>query len=148
MQEKPSLLVKIFSILFTLVFTVGLFFMFYVDAAKITNGIYNHLDILVFNKGSMYLLGGGILCLNSFIMFSYLSVTNKQPLEDNKRNVIIVFIVPFIIAFVFPHIVHGYVKSYVNENSYVYCQDQSVVKFRYTKYIYAKDLNTCKTYKK
>ena len=148
MQEKPSLLVKIFGVLFILFLTVTFLFFFYESAVKLIDGIYNHLDILVFNKGSMYLLGGGILCLNSFIMFSYLSVTNKQPLEDNKRNVIIVFIVPFIIAFVFPHIVHGYVKSYVNENSYVYCQDQSVVKFRYTKYIYAKDLNTCKTYKK
>ena len=148
MQEKPSLLVKIFGVLFILLLTVTFLFGFYTESSILIDGIYNHLDIIVFDKSAMYLLGGGVLCFNSFIMFSYLSVTNKQPLEDNKRNVIIVFIVPMIIMFVFPHIVHGYVKSYVNENSYVYCQDQSVVKFRYTKYIYAKDLNTCKTYKK
>ena len=148
MRSNPSLLIKISGVLFFLIFALGAFFGFYTESSRLIDGIYNHLDIIIFDKSAMYILGGGIFCLNMFMMSSYLAITNKQPLEDNKRNVIIVFIVPMIIMFVFPHIVHGYVKSYVNENSYVYCQDQSVVEYRFTKYIYAKDLNTCKTYKK
>ena len=148
MQPNPSLLIKISGVLFFLLFTTLCIGGFSIYGLKLLDGIINNLDILVFDKSAMYLLGVGILFLNMLIMILYLTITGKHLLEDNKKNNVLFLLVPLIIAFVFPHIVHGYVKSYVNENSYVYCQDQSVVKFRLTKYIYAKDLNTCKTYKK
>ena len=148
MQPNPSLTARIFGALICFLVCAGLFFELYKESFKLTDGIYNHLDVLVFDKSAMYLLGGGIFFLNIFASFIYSFVTGVKNTKNTKKNNILIFIVPFIIAFVLPHIVHGYVKSYINENSYVYCQDQSVVKFRFTKYIYAKDLNTCKTYKK
>ena len=148
MQEKPSLLMIIFGVLVCLSLCVFGFFSFYTESSRLIDGIYNHLDILVFNKGSMHFLGGGIFCLNILVASFYFFITGKQLLKSTKINNIVIFIAPLLIMLIFPHIVHGYVKSYINENSYVYCQDQSVVEYRYTKYIYAKDLNTCKTYKK
>ena len=141
-MEEPSRLRQIFGILVLILGAFMGFYLFYDVIVLLYKGIFFKHEIIVFKKTSMYLLGGGVFCA-SLMFFAIKYVANKKQIPNTKRNFYIIFVFPMIIIFILPQIISFYVHTHIENIHFIECKKESASKFRYTKYVFAKDIKTC-----
>lgn len=107
--------------------------------------ISNNLNIIVFNKSSMYMFGVG-LGFFSFLFFIIYKIVKEKDFNAKYGNYIL--LISLISIFVFPQIISYYVHKHIEKINYIECTEESTFKAKYTEYIFAKDKKACKTYKK
>ena len=144
-MEEHSNRRKIFEIIFTLFLSMLFFWLFYNVIVLLYKGIFFKHEIIVFKKSSMYLFGGGIFC--AFLTFFGIKYfANNKAMADNKKDFYIMFIVPIAISVIIPQIISFYVHTHIENIHFIKCEKESETGFRYTKYVFAKDLKTCTKY--
>ena len=145
MEENRSKSKKTLELIVLLLLAFMGFYLFCEDIVLLYKGIFFKHDIIIFVKTSMYLLGLGIFA-TPLTFFSIKYFNNNKRIEDTKRNIYIIFVFPMIIMFILPQIISFYVHTHIENIHFIECEKESVSKFRYTEYVFAKDIKTCTKY--
>lgn len=106
------------------------------DSVHLLNAIERHSDIIVFEKGSYYLLGGGLLFTIGITWIFYLLLftnekgkttqqVDKAYTQRIQRNTYIFIAVCMSTMFILPHIVSIGVGDYLENRGYTYCDKLS-----------------------
>ncbi len=145
-EVERSLSKKILGIAYLLLFTVGPLYWFAHVTQQLITDIVEQSDLIVFDKGSMYLLGGG-LCLG-FLTFIFITDTMKKELSKGfykKATPVFIFFLGSVL--VVPQVADFSVHRHIERINYVYCEDQSIHQPHISIYVFATDLATCTTYR-
>ena len=145
MEENRSKSKKTLELIVLLIGALGALYGFFSDFLVLYKGIFFKHDIIIFAKTTMYMLGGG-LCATSLTFFSIKYFNNDKRIENTKRNIYIIFVFPMIIMFILPQIISFYVHNHIENIHFIKCEKESETGFRYTKYVFAKDIKTCTKY--
>ena len=143
MQKEPTLKNRMKAIITFLLVTILFWYFFYIGIKELILPITNKLNIIVFNKSSMYMFGVG-LCFFSFTFFFIYSFIKGKEFNTKWSNYML--LISFLSIFILPQIISYYVHEYIEKINYIVCKDESVIEIKYTQYVFAKDEKDCKTY--
>ena len=140
-RERPSLAIRIFT---PLIFIIGsaaaLFWFFYRTYCLFGR---NLTEIVVFDKGSFYMLGvGGGLAVLSFVTIQ--EGWLNRPLSKSQSKLLTkLAILSIVLVFMLPHIVHYVANNYLQNQGYSVCEKASHRWLFVRDIVYIQDSVTC-----
>ena len=140
--KEWSLSKKVFGPIFLLGLSLICIFAFVGSSGLLLTGIINEDEIIIFGKNSMYTFGIGLLFIPLTII-SLITTIKRKIIDVNRTLGKYILMIPMIVLFIFPQVVDYAVSSYMKKISYVYCQEQSIIKLEGSRYAFAKDKETC-----
>ncbi len=145
-EVERSLPKKILGIAWLTMFTVGPLYGFAYFFHQLITDTLEPSDLIVFNKGAMYLLGGGlgIGVLTVFLVADAMKKKLSQQANKKATRLLLFF---FGLFLALPHLMDFGVHRYIERINYVHCEDQSHQWFHVRTYVFATDLATCTTYR-
>ncbi len=145
-EVERSLSKKILGIAFFIVISISALYWFFHVIQQLTSDLLKQTDLIVFDKGAMYLLGvgGGIGVLTVFLIAD--AMKKELSHEVHKRATRILLLI-LGLTFVLPQVMDFGVHRYIERINYVHCEDQSHQWFHAHTYVFATDLTTCTTYR-
>ena len=124
MQKEPTLKNRMKVIITFLLVTILFWYFFYIGIKELILPITNKLNIIVFNKSSMYMFGVG-LCFFSFTFFFIYSFIKGKEFNTKWSNYML--LISFLSIFILPQIISYYVHEYIEKINYIVCKDESVI---------------------
>jgi len=117
------------------------------DILLLKSSILNKEMLIIFDKGTSYLLGAsiGAMLLVVFGIFAYYFNDRYDSLQLNKVFSYLA-ITSLVILLVFPQLLSFFVHNHVEKIAYIKCKEQSDSGLKFSTYVFAKDEKTCKTY--
>lgn len=142
-EQPPSLLVRISSVAFFVMLTLGAFIWFVISTTQLISKFRLESQVISFYKGSMYMLGCGLGLLlltigGIFQGIFKLELTTKQSSLLSRG-----IIVSLLLMILFPQLAHYIVDRNVQKQSYSICDDVSYRWLFYTKLYYTKSKDVC-----
>lgn len=142
-QLHPSILVRLLSIGFFLVFALAALVWFALSMNNLTTAFSSGLSVVSFDKGSTYMLGAGIGGLIIVIGGVIQGLLRKNLTARAKTLFARSLIFSLILMFGFPHIAHYAVTSYTQNKNYHVCSDATYRWVLYSKFYYTKNSLVC-----
>ena len=142
-ELHPSILVRLLSIGFFLVFALSALVWFALSMKNLTTAFLSGLPVVGFDKGSTYMLGAGIGGLIIVVGGVAQGLLRKNLSASTKTLFSRGLIFSLILMFGFPHIVHYAVTSYTKNTNYHVCNDATYRWVLYSKFYYTKNNLTC-----
>jgi uncharacterized BrkB/YihY/UPF0761 family membrane protein len=142
-EQRSSLLVRILSVAFFLILTLGACTWFFISTTGLIYQFRIESQVVGFDKGSMYMLGCGLGLLLLTIggvmqgIFALELTPKKQSLFS--RGIVI----SLILMVLFPQLTHYVVDKYAQKQSYSICHDASYRWLLYSKLYYTKSRIVC-----
>ena len=122
-REKPSWAIRIFApLLFILGSTAALLWFFYRLIALFSGA---QSDIIVFDKGSFYMLGVGIGMLILAIVTVQEGWLGRVLSKKQSTYLTRLAVISLAVLFVVPHFVHYLTDSYLSIRGYSVCEEAS-----------------------
>ena len=141
--QSSSLLVRILYAALFLVLTLGSFAWFFISAVGLISQFRIENPVVGFDKGSMYMLGCGLVLLSLTIggmmqgIFG-LELTPKKATLFSRG-----IVVGLILTFAFPHMTHYVVDIYAYKKHYSVCDDATRRRRLYSKFYYTESKAAC-----
>lgn len=142
-DDKPSILVRVSSLSFFVILAFGSLLWFSFSLIKL---IYELLEIPVvisFDKGSMYMLGGGVAAILFSIGGVVQGVLEKKMSPKLESCLSKAIITSLVFMFGFPHISHYAVSSFLKSRNYLHCDEAGYGWLLYRKIYYTRDGAVC-----
>jgi len=137
-EQQSSVIVRLSSVAFFLVFAVAALTWFAISITRFITQFTLNGPVVEFDKGSMYMLGGGLCCLlitAGGIIQGLLEKKLTSKLESLFTRGIIGSL---ILMFGFPILTHHAVAYYAQQRNYSVCSDATYRWLLYSKFYYAK----------
>ncbi len=142
-ELHPSVLVRLLSISFFLVFALAALAWFALSMNDLTTALSSGLPVVGFDKGSTYMLGAGIggliIAIGGVIQGLLRKILTRRAKTLFARSLIF----SLILMFGFPHIAHYAVISYTQHENYQVCSDATYRWALYSKFYYTKNNLAC-----
>ena len=141
--QSSSLLVRILYAALFLVLTLGSVAWFFISAVGLISQFRIENPVVAFDKGSMYMLGCGLVLLSLTIggmmqgIFG-LELTPKKATLFSRG-----IVVGLILTFAFPHMTHYLVDRYAHKKHYSVCDDATYRWRLYSKFYYTESKTAC-----
>lgn len=142
-ELHPSILVRLLSIGFFLVFALAALAWFAISMNDLTTALSSGLPVVSFDMGSTYMLGAGIGGLIIVIGGVIQGLLQKNLAHRTKTLFARSLIFSLILMFGFPHIAHYFVTSYTQQKDYQICNDATYRWFLYSKFYYTQNNLAC-----
>lgn len=139
----PSILIRLLSIGFFLVFALAALAWFFLSMNDLMTAFSSGLPVVSFDKGSTYMLGAGIGGLIIAIGGVVQGLLRKNLTPKAKTLFAKSLIFSLILMFGLPHIVHYAVTSYTQKEDYHLCNDATYRWVLYSKLYYTKNNMAC-----
>ncbi len=142
-EQQSSVIVRLSSVAFFLAFSVTTLAWFTISITSFISQFTLNDPVVEFDKGSMYMLGGGLCCLlltAGGIMQGLLGEKLTFRLERLFTRGIVGSL---ILMFGFPHLAHYAVANYVQQRNYSVCSDATYRWMLYSKFYYTKSDMDC-----
>lgn len=142
-EQQASLLVRILSLVFFILLTLGAFTWFAISAVGLISDLRMESPVIGFDKGSMYTLGCGLGLLSITIGgvlqgILKLDLTPKQ-ISLFSRSIVASLILMIIV----PQMAHYAVHKFAKNKNYSICENASYRWLIYTKIYYTKNIEAC-----
>ncbi len=142
-EQHPSILVRLLSIGFFLVFALAALAWFALSMSDLISALSSGRPVVSFDKGSAYMLGAGIGGL-LFVIGGVMQGLLRKKLTPRAKTLFArSLIFSLILMFGFPHIAHYVVASYAQQENYKICSDATYRWFLYSKFYYTKNNLVC-----
>ncbi len=140
-KKNPFIIQVPTAILFILITLSALIIFCYFTYILIA-GIFTGSDIIIFNKGAMYMLGVGLTSglLSFFMLYEIFNKEISASLNKKSTRPALIFICSI---FVIPQLAGFAVNGYVESIKYVYCSEKSSHWLQNQNLIYANNKLTC-----
>ena len=141
--KSSSLLVRILCVALFLVLAFGALAWFFISAAGLISQFLIENPVVGFDKGSMYMLGGGL----GLLLFAIggmmqgvfgLELTPKKTTFFSRG-----LLVSIVLMFTFPHMTHYVVDIYAYKKHYSVCDDATRRRRLYSKFYYTESKAAC-----
>lgn len=143
-EQSPSILVRLLSIGFFLLFALAALAWYIFSMTDLTSAHLSGQSVVSFDKGSTYMLGAGIGGL-LFVIGGVMQGLLRKRLTPKAESLFTKgLIFSLILMFVLPHITHYAVATYTQHKNYSVCRDASYRWLLYTKFYYANTDTACK----
>jgi len=140
---EPSPMARFASFVFFITFTAACFIWFTASAYDTIASLFNDQPIIVFSKGAMYALGGGITALMITILGAY-QTFNKSTLSEKNNHVLTkMLIASTIFMFLFPVVAHYAIDKAITAKRYSKCEEMSYQWLLYQKIVYVENMSFC-----
>ncbi len=144
--QKKILVQRIISIILCSLMAIGALAVFGYEATRLIRAIINRADILIFDKGAMYLMGCGLSAGLMTFFFVY-EVLDKKISASLNRIGTVIGLGCVLSIFIMPQVVHFGVTAFVTHNNYKFCPKQSFRGLKMETLIYTADGYHCEKYK-
>jgi hypothetical protein len=142
-ELHPSVLVRLLSIGFFLVFALAALAWFALSMNDLATALSSGLSVVGFDKGSTYMLGAGIGGFIVVIGGVFQGLLRKNLTTRAKTLFARSLMFSLILMFGFPHIAHYAVNSYAEQENYQVCSDATYRWALYSKFYYTKNNLAC-----
>lgn len=142
-ELHPSILVRLLSIGFFLVFALAALAWFTLSMNDLASALLSGLPVVSFDKGSTYMLGAGIGGLVIVIGGVIQGLLRKTLTPRAKTMFARSLAFSLILMFGFPHVAHYAVTSYTQQENYQVCRDATYRWVLYSKFYYTKNNLAC-----
>jgi len=146
-MKKNDQEVSIWLFLFVLIMSIVLFafgfFIFFTSIYDLVMAIQQTNDVIYFNKGGMYGLGGGIGLFVFFIMIVQVGVFKRPLPEKIEAFFVKTFLVGMAIMFVLPHVAYFVVSEIIDDIHYLECDVPTNAWPVYKTLVYTDTEQTC-----
>lgn len=134
---------KAFTLLFLMALaTFGLLW-FFNHSAELSVGVFRSADTVEFDKGAMYMLGGGIGIICLLILSVPAVFFGKSPSKVIEERAIKGLIAGLVLTFTLPHLVHVSISTTLKNRDYVICQELTSRWLMHVTFVYASSPERC-----
>ena len=141
--QSSSLLVRILYAALFLVLTLGSFAWFFISAVGLISQFRIENPVVAFDKGSMYMLGCGLVLLSLTIGGMMQGIFGLELTPKNETLFSRGMVVGLILMFAFPHMTHYLVDRYAHKKHYSVCDDATYRWRLYSKFYYTESKTAC-----
>lgn len=142
-QSSPTALARYGGFFLFFLVTAACFVWFSWSAYDIVYSISSKAYAVYFDKGSLYMFGAGIgLASLSFAIF-YEGILRRKPTNKITKGITRSALVGILLMFILPHSLHFLASKYLEEESYVVCDEMSYQWLLYKKLVYTTNQLAC-----
>ncbi len=142
-SERVPLVMKIFFPLFMMLLTLAAAYLFFSELVSNLRDMSSLPESVSFSKGSYYACGAGF-AVGVFTFFSvsefWFSVVIKGRLAKRLMRIAVG---GAIVMVVFPQVMHFYMGRFIEENTYIVCEEASSQWLHAKTIVYVKDVGVC-----
>ncbi len=142
-EENPSLFTRIFGVLLFVSMAIFGPIWFFVSITASISALIDSQAVITFNKGAMYMLGGGISASFFSVGAVYFILYSRKVPEKIEPILIKGVIVGLLIMFIFPQIAHFSISKIIEKRKYIVCEAVSYRWLMYKNYAYTKSQEEC-----
>lgn len=140
--KKSSFLIQVPTVLLFILIALSALIIFGYFTYVLMSGIFTGSDLIIFNKGAMYMLGVGLTSglLSFFMLYEIFNKEVSASLNKKSTRPALIFVCS---KFVIPQLAGFAVNEYIKSIEYVYCAEESSHWLQNQNLIYANNELTC-----
>lgn len=142
-QVVQPFYIRIFGVLLFVLFPIAGLVWFGSNIENLIFDLINMNNVITFDKGAMYVLGGGSGALSLSVAVVYTAIYQRKVSFSVEKVLIKIALIAVVVMFVFPQVAHLSVNQIINYNSYQECEPLSYRWMLYKKYVFTQDEETC-----
>lgn len=142
-DQQSSIIVRLSSVAFFLVFAVTALAWFTISITSLISQFTLNDPVVEFDKGSIYMFGGGLCCLLITAGGIMQGLLGKKLTFKLERLFTIGIVGSLILMFGVPHLTHYAVANYTQQRHYSVCSDVTYRWLLYSKFYYTKSDIDC-----
>lgn len=142
-ENNPSTLVRVSSVSFFMVLALGALVWFSYSFIKLISDLLATPPVISFDKGSMYMLGGGVAGILFSLGGTIQGIFRKKLSSKVESFFSKALIISLVLMFGFPHVCHFVVSSFIEKRNYMSCNEAGYSWFLYKKIYYTVDGVVC-----
>ena len=136
-EQKPSLLIRLLSVTFFCILTSTSLTWFFISVYKLQQQLTTNSPIVTFDKGSMYMLGGGTV---GGVLQGIFNIELTEKRESLFKKLMVLNL---LLIFILPQLSHYLLNRYINKQHYSIRNKATYHWFLYSKYYYTNNQVTC-----
>lgn len=125
------------------ILAVGGLFWFAVHSAQLFVGLAQRTDVINFDKGAMYMLGGGMGLIGLVAMRAPAVFVGKRMPEAIEKWILKGLLAGVILMFTLPHLVHAGISATLKNRDYVICEELTTRWLMHVTFVYADSPERC-----
>jgi len=142
-DQQSSIIVRLLSVAFFLAFAVTALAWFTISITSLISQFTLNDPVVEFDKGSIYMLGGGLCCVLITAGGIMQGLLGKKLTFKLERLFTIGMAGSLILMFGVPHLTHYAVANYAQQRHYSVCSDVTYRWLLYSKIYYKKNEIVC-----
>lgn len=142
-EQHPSLLARVLSVAFFLVLTFSALTWFFISTFWLISQFLSENPVIGFDKGSMYMLGGGLALLALSVGGIIQGIFGLELTPKKEKIFSRAIIFSLLLMFVFPQLTHYGISKLANERQYAICKGATYRWLFHAKYYFTESTDTC-----
>lgn len=139
-ESRPGMVIG--TIGFSAALVAGLLW-FVHDTVQLAEGIFQEQAVIDFDKGAMYMLGGGMIIAALLVAVIPKAFFNRDLSEGSTSIVGKGLLIGFVVMLALPQLVHLGVWATLKSRNYVVCQDLGSRWLMHVTFVYASSPERC-----